>query len=553
MENTPLTEHQTFTKLSKNDIIFYYQKNGKPMDKKSLFESTIAAESCVAMYKTSGLRNLLLFLLDMLQQVLPLTRINALYCTANADVIVTMSDTNKINVSNKFAVGRHLPPILLRERIGEDVIVGDIRAAIVDKKKSDTSFERDMPYLFHNSMLRIPLFKSSTALFLICFWSKEPHAFTMEDLEGIRRLLTPLTEELKYNLSGIDLDDRKTLTSTGESGKEKICQCPGLQEVKTQIEAVADVDTTVLILGETGAGKESVADMIHELSPRKNGPFIKVNCGAISPGLVDSELFGHEKGAFTGALATRPGYFEMADGGTLFLDEIGEMPNSAQVRLLRVLTDGTIRRVGGTKPIPVNVRILAATQENLMEKLDTGRFRRDLWFRLSAYPILVPPLRRRLSDIPILLHYIILKKCKTLHLAFVPHADEGELNALCRYDWPGNVRELENVVERALLTCKAQNKKTLHFNISPWAATQPAVPPTPQPSLSRENNRRDEQTWLSLREHEDAYIAEVLRHCEGKLSGAGGATDILKIQYNTLKSRMKKMGISPYGERSDTV
>ncbi|WP_418765038.1 sigma-54 interaction domain-containing protein [Mailhella sp.] len=517
------------------------------MDKKTLFESTVAAESCVAMYKTSGLRNLLLFLLDMLRQVLPLSRINALYCTADADVIVTMSDTNKINVSNKFAVGRHLPPILLRERIGEDVIVDDIRSVIAETKKTDAAFERDMPYLFHNSMLRLPLFHSPTALFLMCFWSKTPHAFDREDLEGIRRLLTPLAEELRYNLSGIELDDRKIVRAAEESGKEKISQCPGLQEVKAQIEAVADVDTTVLILGETGAGKESVADMIHELSPRRSGPFVKVNCGAISPSLVDSELFGHEKGAFTGALSTRQGYFEMADGGTLFLDEIGEMPNSAQMRLLRVLTDGTVRRVGGTKPIPVNVRVIAATQENLMAKLESGRFRQDLWFRLSAYPIHVPPLRRRLSDIPILLNYIIRKKCESLRLPFVPQADKGELNALCRYPWPGNVRELENVVERALLTSKALNRKTLHFD----TLIQPA------PKRAEETERlihseplaspEEQRVWLSLREHEDEYIAEVIRHCGGKLSGAGGATDILKIQYNTLKARMKKMGLSTRG------
>lgn len=507
------------------------------MDKKQLFESTIAAESCVAMYKTSGLRNLLLFLLDMLQQALPVSRINVLYCTLNADVIVTMSDTNKINVSNKFAVGGHLPPLILRERITEDVILGNIKSVITEDKKVDPTFEYDMPYLFHNSMLRLPIFKSATSVILMCLWSTEANAFTPQDMEGIHQLLAPLAEELRNNLSGIDLVERKTLKSAEESGRDKIAQCPGLHDIKEQIEAVADVDTTVLILGETGTGKEAVADMIHELSKRKDGPFIKVNCGAIPPSLLDSELFGHEKGTFTGALTTRAGYFEMASGGTVFLDEIGEMPKSAQVRLLRVLTDGMIRRVGGNRAFPVNVRIIAATQENLMEKLARGRFRRDLWYRLSVYPISVPPLRSRRNDIPVLLNYFILKKIKKFGLAFVPEAEEGELNVLCRHDWPGNVRELENVVERALLTSKAKRGKTLHFELRPW----PESPWPCRSAVGRQAELSERKTWLSLREHEDEYIAEVVRHCEGKLSGAGGATDILKIQYNTLKSRMKKM------------
>ncbi len=510
------------------------------MDKKHLFESTVAAESCVAMYRTSGLRNLLLFLLDLLQQYLPVARINALYCTINADVIVTMSDTNKINVSNKFAVAGHLPPLILRERITEDILLGDIKSVISKDEKIDPTFEYDMPYLFHNSMLRIPIFQSTSSVFLMCLWSKENNAFGPDDLEGIRQLLSPLAEELKINLSGIDLDDRKAQKRVEESGREKVTQCPGLHNVKLRVEAVADVDTTVLILGETGVGKEAVADMIHELSQRKDGPFIKVNCGAIPPSLVDSELFGHEKGSFTGALTSRAGYFEMAGGGTLFLDEIGEMPKSAQVRLLRVLTDGTIRRVGGTRAFPVNVRIIAATQENLMDKLDTGRFRRDLWYRLSAYPIIVPPLRRRLSDIPVLLNYILMKKSKKLGLAFVPEADEGELNALCRYDWPGNVRELENVVERALLISRAQRKKTLHFDLAPWTARTLS----PKMQTAGQSSQVEKADWPSLREHEDDYIADVIRHCNGKLSGAGGATDILKIQYNTLKSRMRKMNFS---------
>ena len=520
-------------------------KSAHTMNKELLFDSHIAAESCVAMYRTSGLRNLLLFLLDTLQPFLPVARINALYCTANADVLVTMSDTNKVNVSNKFAEKGLLPPMLLRERITEDVIVGDIGAVIPRPPKTGGAFACDMPYLFHNSMLRIPLFRSSTAVFLLCFWSKEFHAFDDEDLAGLHRLLAPLAAELEDNLSGIDLNAGTRISPRGESGKEKICLCPGLQDVKAQIEAVADVDTTVLILGETGVGKEAVADMIHELSSHRDGPLIKVNCGAIPPDLVDSELFGHEKGAFTGAASSRQGYFEMADGGTIFLDEIGEMPGMAQVRLLRILTDGMLRRVGGSRYFPVHVRVIAATQENLLDKLEAGLFRQDLWFRLSVYPILVPPLRRRLHDIPVLLNHFLLKKSKELRLPFVPEVEEGEMNVLCRYAWPGNVRELENVVEKALLQCKARNSRTIHFSPDGSAALRT----TSLPEHAPEKTPGERASWPSLKEYEERYIAEVIEHCGGKLSGPGGATEILKIHYNTLKSHMKHMGLPLPGAR----
>jgi len=205
------------------------------------------------------------------------------------------------------------------------------------------------------------------------------------------------------------------------------------------------------LLGETGTGKEVFANAIHYSSPRKNGPFIKVNCGAIPETLLDSELFGHEKGAFTGAVSQKRGRFERANKGTIFLDEIGELPAPAQVRLLRVLQTKEIERVGGATSIPVDVRIISATNRNLQEMIASGRFREDLWFRLNVFPIMIPPLRQRREDIPALVHHLIERKSKELKLTGRPVLAPGAIDRLMAHEWPGNVRELENMIERSLI------------------------------------------------------------------------------------------------------
>ena len=207
-------------------------------------------------------------------------------------------------------------------------------------------------------------------------------------------------------------------------------------------------------MGETGVGKEVIANAIHNLSLRSNGPFIRVNCGAIPPTLMDSELFGHEKGAFTGALFQKRGRFERADGGTIFLDEIGELPLEAQVRLLRVLQEKEIERVGGTETIQVDIRVIAATHRNLDQMLAEGRFREDIYFRLRVFPIAIPPLRLRPEDIPVLVQHFIQKKCREMKTVKIPSLAPGALDRLMLYNWPGNVRELENAVERELIVNK---------------------------------------------------------------------------------------------------
>ena len=363
------------------------------------------------------------------------------------------------------------------------------------------------------------------------FWSNERHAFRPADIPVFRGLMEPLLEELLASLPKVqDVQPNRESGSTMK-GLDKLKLCKGLLPVLRQVEMVAPTDYTVLIMGETGAGKEAVADAIHEFSGRCRKPLIKVNCGAIPETLLDSEMFGHAKGAFTGAFSAHAGFFEQADGGTVFLDEIGEMSLSAQTRLLRVLDQRTLRRVGGSKPVSLDIRIVAATHDDLPEKVRAGTFRKDLWYRLAGFPINVPPLRDRRSDIPVLVHHFIRVKSGQLRSVEVP---PSSLDLLYGYDWPGNVRELEHVVERALVF--SRGRRGLRFE-------------TGGALLAAQENREAVggagAGWPSLLEMENRYIQAVLEHCRGKMTGKNSASDVLGIHYSTLRERMRRLGLAP--------
>ena len=303
----------------------------------------------------------------------------------------------------------------------------------------------------------------------------------------------------------------------------------GLREVMEKVHRVAPLLSPVLLVGETGTGKEVIANAIHELSNRSNGPLIKVNCGAIPETLIDSELFGHEKGAFTGAIAQKRGRFERADGGTIFLDEISELPPQVQVRLLRVLQEKEIERVGGQETIKVNVRIVSATHTDLQSLVNKGQFREDLYFRLNIFPIIVPPLRERKNDIPILVYHFIRKKAQEMVLSDVPNLSFGEIDRLMQYEWPGNVRELENAVERAIILSR-NNDLTFGNIITCEAASE-----RPIMEDSRETERLDAM--------EARHIEAVLDKAGGRVNGEGGAADLLGMNPSTLRHRMRKLGI----------
>lgn len=306
---------------------------------------------------------------------------------------------------------------------------------------------------------------------------------------------------------------------------EIVGESDGIWKVLRNIDMVAPTDSTVLILGETGTGKELVARAIHRNSKRSNGPFVRVNCAALPESLLESELFGHEHGAFTGATQQRAGRFELADGGTIFLDEIGEMPLAAQARLLRVLQEQELERVGSSQTIRIDTRVLAATNRNLLEMVEEGTFREDLYYRLNVFPVQVPALRERTEDIPTLVRFFLAKHSERLGKQ-IDHIPESTLRDLKAYSWTGNVRELENVIERAMILSPGD---TLRLPAG--------VLPDRKSRVGRNSRLRP------LAEVEEEHIRAVLEHTGGVIAGPEGAAKILDLNPNTLRSRMQKLGI----------
>ncbi|HSB26952.1 MAG TPA: sigma 54-interacting transcriptional regulator, partial [Pyrinomonadaceae bacterium] len=304
---------------------------------------------------------------------------------------------------------------------------------------------------------------------------------------------------------------------------EMIGDSKALQYVLFKIEQVAHTDSSVLILGETGTGKELVARAIHEQSRRKERPLIKVNCAALSPTLIESELFGHEKGSFTGAASRKIGRFELANGGTLFLDEIGDLPLELQSKLLRVLQEGEFERLGSSRTIKVNVRIIAATNRNMKAAIEKGTFREDLWYRLNVFPITVPPLRQRKEDIPLLVDHLV----KMFSSSFgkpITSISAATMKRLCEYSWPGNIRELGNVLERAVINAQGP---VLHLG------EQLEKPIAADPFVATK----------TLEEIEKEYITRVLAESSWRIEGPNGAARILGLNPSTLRTRMAKLGV----------
>jgi transcriptional regulator with GAF, ATPase, and Fis domain len=316
---------------------------------------------------------------------------------------------------------------------------------------------------------------------------------------------------------------------------EIVGQSPALRALLQDVERVAASPTTVLITGETGTGKELVARAIHRRSPRGEAPLVTVNCAAIPANLQESEFFGHERGAFTGATSRRPGRFKLADGGTIFLDEVGELPLDLQAKLLRVLQEGEFEPVGGQRSESVDVRVIAATHRDLEEMVAAGRFREDLLYRLNVFPLRMPPLRERGDDVVLLAERFAESIGQRLGRTLAPIGD-GDRERLRRYDWPGNVRELQNVIERAVLT--SEDGRRLNLDRALPDSTPAATPGSDAPAAS-------DRIWTDaeIRELERANLLRALEAAGGKISGAGGAAELLAMNPNTLSSRMKSLGI----------
>jgi len=327
-------------------------------------------------------------------------------------------------------------------------------------------------------------------------------------------------EELKQRLENENIYLQKEIKLL-EGNIEIVGQSPAMKRILAEAEQVAITDSTVLILGETGTGKEMLARAIHKISTRKDRTMVIINCASLPPTLIESELFGRERGAYTGAMTKMIGRFEIADGSTLFLDEIGELPIELQSKLLRVIEEGKFERLGSTKPLQVNVRIIAATNRNLELEVKEGRFRQDLFYRLNVFPIVIPPLRERLEDIP-LIAWAFVKEFQKRMGKEIETISKQTMEALQSYSWPGNVRELRNVIEHAMILAK----------------TSKLVVPLPKSGWREKDNKHN------LDDMEREHITSVLKKTGWRVGGKGGGAEILGLKRSTLYSKMKKLGIA---------
>jgi transcriptional regulator with GAF, ATPase, and Fis domain len=393
-----------------------------------------------------------------------------------------------------------------------------------------------------NSFLNYPLLMADSEVLTFSFYSRKNNCYTNDHLALLSRLqqtLTNIVESiLKLENSGQDRPISLPVTVNNQTAATIsvfdgiIGNSHQILTVQDLVSVVAPLDTSVLILGESGTGKERIAKSIHNLSPRRTKPLIIVNCASLPATLIESELFGHEKGAFTGANEKRIGKFELADKGTVFLDEIGEMHPELQVKLLRVLQEQEIERIGGKAPIKINVRIIAATNRVLEKEVEEGRFRLDLYYRLYVFPITIPPLRERIEDLPLLVKHFIhrfsLKSSRS-----VTDVSPEVMDQLRTYHWPGNVRELEHLIERTVLLTNETVIRQVFL---------------PKPYYGNGNKPvvkmfEDTEKLKTIDEISREHILTVLKKCEGRIGGKGGAAEILDIQPTTLHSRIKKLGI----------
>src|SRR5262245_39359394 len=359
----------------------------------------------------------------------------------------------------------------------------------------------------------------------------DPFAVALENHHRLRELtaMREAAEAEKQSLA--------TRLGRGQVGEATVGADAGLRSVLERVELVARSDVPILILGETGAGKEVIARAIHTRSLRAAGPFVRVNCGAIPPDLIDSQLFGHERGSFTGAVETRKGWFERADAGTLFLDEVGDLPLAVQVRLLRVLQDGYLERIGGEEPIKVDTRIVTASHRDLTAMIGEGRFREDLWYRIAVFPILLPPLRERREDMPALARHFAQRAAIRFGLP-VQMPSPRDMDILVAYAWPGNVRELAAVIDRAAILGNGERleiAKALGTAAAPVSTPHPANAWVVKAAGAKDVGPLD----AAIRQHIEAALAVSL----GRVEGPHGAARLLKVNPHTLRARMRKLGI----------
>ncbi len=424
----------------------------------------------------------------------------------------------------------------LQESILQEQVIRENRPYLIHdlrKEKRGAMGDRILQEGIRSGIL-VPIIRNGKPLGTLNLLASPPGYFSEKDaellLEVARQLALPIEnllvkEEIDQLKSKFEEDSLLIEDSAGTDQKFKniVGQSLAIRRVLKAVETVAPTDAGVLLSGETGTGKELIVHALHNLSPRKDKALIKVNCAALPAGLIESELFGHEKGAFTGALARKIGRFEMADGGTIFLDEIGDLQLDLQAKLLRVLQEGEFERVGGQHTFKVDVRVIAATNNDLDKAVQEGKFRADLFYRLNVFPIRVPPLRERKDDIPLLVKYFVMRYGAKLRKN-IERIPQTTMDSLLAYSWPGNIRELENLIERAVIMSEG-----VQLIPGKWL---------PQPGSGPGDSRIP-----TMEELERVHIIEVLEHTGWRVSGEKGAAKVLGMKPTTLEARMKKLGI----------
>ncbi len=406
----------------------------------------------------------------------------------------------------------------------------------------------------------VPLSTNGRTFGTINLASRNPGAFSTTDVELLQQVATQVAIALENALAFREIDALKDKLAVEKlyleeeirsefNFEEIIGDSPSLRRTLSQVELAAPAGTTMLILGETGTGKELIARAIHNLSPRRERTFVKVNCAAIPAGLLESELFGHERGAFTGALTQKIGRFEFADKGTLFLDEVGDLPLELQPKLLRVLQEQEFERLGSNRLLHVDVRVVAATNGDLARLVEEKKFRSDLYYRLNVFPIVLPPLRDRPEDVPLLVRYFVQKISRRQNKT-VEYVPSDVMDALVNYSWPGNVRELENLIERAVLLSSGKELQVpigeLKASRTSSASARQATVNEPPGFISLGNSAIPQASAgapATLEETQRQHILQVLRQTQWRIAGPNGAAKLLGIKRTTLQARMRKLGI----------
>ncbi len=512
------------------------------MDKKEkgLLETVLCDQYC-----NLGMTNALAFLQMVLSSVVSVDRI--IYATTD---LITHTNNQLANIDREKNSQVQVDSVLVKPNKVEVFPLdptGGLEAFILDNSQqgdAQTFLMRENHARF-KSMLAVTLFENREVIHAIGLMSYEKHAYTRSTAETLFSITRALAQEVKKSTEGQEILYSIEFPPYISSATQVLKLSRDLSHVVELAEKIAPTDTPVLITGETGVGQEVLAEMIREHSKRAHGPFVKVNCGALPETLIESSFFGYEKGAFTGAFQSHAGYFEQANGGTLFLDEIGDLSLQAQIRLLRVLENHEIQRIGSEKTKKVDFRLLVATNKNLKKAIENGLFREDLYYRISHFPVHVPALRERKHDIPLLVNYFLQNKAKELGFSSLPQASKTEMQKLLDYAFPGNVRELLHILERSLLLSADKNNQVhkLVFALD----QEPIHPPTPHglENFFAEMPRLDEL--------EEKYIHFVLKKAGGKLTGPDSASALLGIHPNTLRARLKKNGETPPRKRGRPV